>query len=117
VDEHLAGLLSATAPAQSGAPVALQVTGPGGGQWQLHLAAGRVAGAERGLPTPASAGFHLSAATFGSLVAKELSVDESINSGRLVVQGAREQLGELKSALEQVVSTRTSDRTPHAMKA
>jgi thioester reductase-like protein len=117
VDEHLAGLLGATAPTQSGSPVALQVTGPGGGQWQLHLAAGRVAGAERGLPTPASAGFHLSAATFGSLVAKELSVEESINSGRLVVQGAREQLGELKSALEQVVSTRTSDRTPAAMKA
>jgi len=117
VAQELAALLDATPPASS-TPVGLQVTGAGGGQWQLHLTEGRVAAAERGLPVKSSAGFHLNAATFQSLLTKEISVDESINSGRLVVQGPRERLGELKSALEQVVSSRIGDRrTPQAMNA
>ncbi len=98
--------------------MALQVTGPGGGQWQLHLAGGRVARAEHGLPAASDGGFHLSAATFGALVARSQSIDESINSGRLVVQGTSGRLGELKGALEHLVTSRTGNqRTPHAMNA
>jgi hypothetical protein len=100
------------------APVALQVTGAGGGQWRLNLASGRVTSAEHGLPSPIAAGFHLSATTFGSLASGELSIDESINSGRLVVQGASQRLGELKSALQQVLSARADEqRTPQPLKA
>jgi len=115
VAQELSNLLAAETPASS-AEVGLQVTGPGGGQWQLHLVGDRVAAAEPGLPGIQTAGFHLSAATFGLLVSGELSIDESINSGRLVVQGSSQQLGGLKHALEQVLSSRTgNNRTPRAM--
>ncbi len=118
VGEHLQPLLANRTANGSTAPVALQVTGAGGGQWQLHIAGGRVASAEPGLPTPVAAGFHLSAATFGSLASGELSIEESINSGRLVVQGASQRLSELKSALQQVITTRAAeDRTPQPLKA
>ncbi len=117
VAEQLGELLGASRPTNA-SQVGLQVTGPGGGQWQLHLAGGLVSAAERGLPTASAAGFHLNSATFRSLLARELSVDESINSGRLVVQGPSQRLGELKSALEQVVSSRTGDhRTVQAINA
>jgi hypothetical protein len=118
VGEHLQPLLATPATGAGANPVALQVTGAGGGQWQLNVAGGRVTSAETGLPTPVAAGFHLSAATFGSLASGELSIDESINCGRLVVQGATQRLGELKSALEQVLTARAAEhRTPQPLKA
>jgi hypothetical protein len=118
VGEHLQPLLATPSSSGDATPVALQVTGAGGGQWQLHVSGGRVTSAELGLPTPVAAGFHLSAATFGSLASGELSIDESINSGRLVVQGTSQRLGELKSALQQVISARAAEhRTPQPLKA
>jgi thioester reductase-like protein len=106
VAQQLAPLLAAPPPVSS-CPIALQVTGPGGGQWQLHLSGGRVAAAERGLPTAGSPGFHLNTATFHSLLTSQLSVDESINSGRLIVQAPRDRLSELTRALQQLVALPT----------
>lgn len=118
VGELLQSLLAIPTTNGNTAPVALQVTGAGGGQWQLHVSGGRVTSAEPGLPAPVAAGFHLSAATFGSLASGELSIDESINSGRLVVQGTTQRLGELKSALQQVISARAAEhRTPQTLNA
>jgi len=93
--------------------VGLEVTGPGGGQWQLALREGRIAGIERGLPGPPE--FHLSAGTFGSLVSGRLSIDESINSGRLIVS-ARGPLEQLKGALAQLVGRTASGQTSHTAK-
>jgi nucleoside-diphosphate-sugar epimerase len=115
VDQQLTGLLETPAPGSSAA-IGLQVTGPGGGQWRLHWAAGRVAAVERGLPADVSGGFYLNSATFRALLDSELSVDESINSGRLVVQGSGDRLGELRSAMEQIVAAGGSDRTVAAVK-
>lgn len=107
VRTHLGPLLELgqTAPAPNGQALALQVNGPGGGQWRLHLEGARVAAANWGLPASGSAGFYLSAATFRSLVGGQVSVEESINSGRLLVQGAGRPVGELIGVLKQVVTT------------
>src|SRR5262249_741606 len=96
------------ADAISAQRVGLEVTGPGGGQWQLALRDGRIAGIELGLPGPPE--FHLSAGTFGSLVSGRLSIDESINSGRLIVT-ARGSLDQLKGALAQLVARTSSGQS------
>lgn len=96
--------------------VALQVNGPGGGQWRLRLEGDRVAGFDAGLPAASEAGYYLSAATFRSLAGGEMTVDESINSGLLVVHTAREQVRPLIGVFEQVVSGGSgAHRTTHAM--
>jgi nucleoside-diphosphate-sugar epimerase len=115
---HLGGLLDASrGQSVNGQVVGLQINGPGGGQWQLHWDGSRVTGAQWGLPAVDSAGFYLTAATFRSLASGQMSVDESINSGRLVVQASGERLGELVGALNQVVSSRNGNhRAAQAVK-
>ena len=120
VRTHLGPLLEAGrrggTPAVNGHTVALQVNGPGGGQWHLRLEGDRVTAADWGLPAAGSSGFYLSAATFRSLAESELSVDESINSGRLVVQGAAPRMHELIGVLKQVVSRGNGNhRATHAV--
>jgi thioester reductase-like protein len=117
---HLGPLLEAGANGQvadqNGNTLALQVNGPGGGQWRLHLDGSRITSVDWGLPAAGSPGFYLSAATFGSLSAGRLSLDESINSGRLVLQGPGDRTGELLDVLKQVVSNGASHRlASHAM--
>ena len=87
-----------------GPAVALQVNGPGGGQWQLQLDGEQLRSVERGLPADEGAGYYMSATTFGALAGGTLSVDESINSGLLVVNTAGERLDRLVDVLEQAVS-------------
>jgi hypothetical protein len=84
--------------------VGLQVNGPGGGQWQLHLEGDRVAGVDWGLPQSPAACYYLSAAAFRSLASRELTVEQSINAGRLLVDGAGEPLSRLIGVFEQVIS-------------
>ncbi|MEX0679048.1 MAG: SDR family oxidoreductase [Pirellulales bacterium] len=121
VRAHLGPLLDAGYasgnPADNGhTVVGLQVNGPGGGQWRLHLEGDRVKAADWGLPSAGLSSFYLSAATFRSLAASELSVDESINSGRLVVEGAGRRLEELIGVLKQVVASGNGNhRATHAM--
>jgi thioester reductase-like protein len=106
VRAHLGPLLEAARESHvaSGELVGLQVNGPGGGQWQLHWNGAQVVAADWGLPDTATAGFYLSAATFRALVSQQASVDEAINSGRLVVRAPGERLGELLGALRQLVA-------------
>jgi thioester reductase-like protein len=91
--------------ALDGRLVGLQVNGPGGGQWSLHLEGDRPVAAEWGLPEAGTPSFYLSTAVFRALVGGELSVEESINSGRLVVQGPRERMHELIGVLKHLVTT------------
>jgi thioester reductase-like protein len=96
--------------------VGLQVNGPGGGQWQLQLDGEQLWRVERGLPDDESAGFYLSATTFGALAGGTLSVDESINSGLLVVNTAGERLERMVDVLEQVVTRGAgTPRASHVM--
>jgi nucleoside-diphosphate-sugar epimerase len=100
----------------NGNPIGLQVNGPGGGQWSLHLDAGRVVAADCGLPPNGAAGYYLNAATFGSLVGGQLTVYESINSGLLLVDTAGTALNQLTRVLDQVFSNEAGTRrVTHAM--
>jgi thioester reductase-like protein len=102
--------------AETGRSVALQVNGPGGGQWQLQIGTDKIRGVARGLPSDEGPGFYLSATTFGALAGGTLSVDESINSGLLVVNTAGERPERLVEVLEQVVSHgAAAARAAHAM--
>jgi nucleoside-diphosphate-sugar epimerase len=117
VGRKLAAFSAAESPA-AGEPLRLQVTGPGGGQWQLHVVDERIAAVEPGLPLAPTPGFYLSAATFAALESKQLSIDESINSGRLVIQGPSQRQDELKRAFEQILSSHaTNGSTQHALPA
>jgi hypothetical protein len=82
----------------------LQVNGPGGGQWQLHVEGDHVRNADWGLPAAGAGSFYLTAATFRALAGGELSIGESINSGRLVIEAAGESLNALVGILGQVAS-------------
>lgn len=100
----------------NGQAVGLQVNGPGGGQWNLHLDGERVTAVDWGLPAPEAAGYYLSAATFRALAASELTVGESINSGLVVVNGHPARLKQLVGVLEQIISNGSGvPRVTHAM--
>jgi len=109
VRAHLGPLLAAgqqnEAGRANGHSVGLQVNGPGGGQWRLRLDGDRVTAADWGLPAAGTSGFYLSAATFRSLVGSEVSVGESINTGRLFIEGAGQPMNKLFDVLKQIVST------------
>jgi thioester reductase-like protein len=86
--ERLEPWLARSAAAGAGAQtVGLQVNGRGGGQWRLLVAGGRLVAAERGLGEADAARFYLSTQTFRSLVEGQLTVEQSIRSGRVVIEG------------------------------
>jgi hypothetical protein len=91
--------------AGDGDMVGLQITGCGGGQWHLLVRRGRLAGAGVGLPPGNAARFYLSASTFRSLVDGQRTVEDSINTGGVVVEGGPGGLDNLVDVLEQVVAT------------
>jgi thioester reductase-like protein len=86
------------------AAVNLQITGSGGGQWRLLIRNGRIEGADLGLGAPNSAGLYLNAHTFASLARRQLSVEEAINTGRLLVTEVDERIVNLEEILQQVTS-------------
>jgi thioester reductase-like protein len=93
------------------AVVNLQITGPGGGQWRLLIRNGRVEGADLGLSLPNSAGLYLNSHTFASLARRQLSVEESINTGRLLVSEVDEKMLDLEDILQQVTSSEQNAQT------
>jgi thioester reductase-like protein len=84
--------------------VGLQINGRGGGQWRLMVAGGRVVGADRGLSSADAARLYLSAQTFSSLVEGRLTVQQSINSGRIVIETAKGETEDLAGVLNQIVT-------------
>ncbi len=91
VDRELGGWLQADRPAAESSDrlryVSLGVNGGGGGQWHLVVDGGRLVGAGRGLRKGGGPTCYLSSATFAGLARGELSLEDSINAGRLVVTG------------------------------
>jgi thioester reductase-like protein len=68
--------------------VGLQVTGSGGGQWRLVVRDGNIVGLELGLGPADRARYYLNSSTFSSLVQGRCSVEQSISSGRIVIEGS-----------------------------
>jgi thioester reductase-like protein len=87
------------------AEVNLQITGAGGGQWRLLIRNGRIEGADLGLGEPKSAGLYLNSNTFASLATRQTSVEESINSGQLLVSEIDENKLNLEDILQQVTGS------------
>jgi thioester reductase-like protein len=106
--QTLSSWLKKDAARHNGAAVArslgLQINGRGGGQWRLLIHGERVVGAELGLGTQDAARFYLSAQTFSSLIDGRLSVRQSINSGRVVVESSHGGQQDLAGYLEQIVA-------------
>jgi thioester reductase-like protein len=84
--------------------IGLQVNGPGGGQWQLLLHQGQVAGAELGLPPPGAYRLYLTANTWQAIARSELTVQQSINAGRLIIEGANGNGDYVAGILEKLVT-------------
>ena len=94
----------------AGQPVAaatrcdLQVNGPGGGQWQMWLDEGRLCGIERGLAHQDANKCYMNSVTFNLLRNGKLSVAESLDAGRIVLEGDPHVRKTLATALEGFVS-------------
>jgi hypothetical protein len=82
----------------------LQINGRGGGQWQLWLHDDRLCGIERGLASQEANKCYMTSATFSLLRNGKLSVTESIDVGRIVLEGDAQGRKTLVSALEKFVS-------------
>lgn len=109
VHRYLAHLLN-TEPAEevrsSGAAltsVGLQVNGSGGGQWSLLLGDGRVAGAEPGLPRSSQDRIYLSSETLAALTRGKLTVQQSVQQGRVLLEARGRPPAALAPILEQLV--------------
>jgi thioester reductase-like protein len=87
------------------ATVNLQITGTGGGQWRLLIRNGQIEGADLGLGTPNSSGLYLNSHTFTSLARRQLSVQEAINTGQLLVSEVDESVLNVELVLQQVTSS------------
>ena len=78
------GAVAEDAPATT---VGLHVSGSGGGQWRLIVRDGSVVGLDLGLGPADRARYYLNSNTFSSLVRGQCSVEQSINAGRVVIEG------------------------------
>jgi hypothetical protein len=106
---HLRPLLDAGAVWRAEAPtraIGLQVNGPGGGQWTLHVDGASICSARQGLLEDGLPGFYLSATTFRALSSGEISIGEAINCGRLLIEAPPRQLREMTELMSQVLGAR-----------
>jgi thioester reductase-like protein len=85
--------------------VALQVNGSGGGQWHFVVHDGVIVGADLGLGSAHAPRCYLNSATFAALTRGEMTVEQSINAGRVVLRAPRGIQQHVIRVLEQLVST------------
>ena len=85
--------------------VALQVNGGGGGQWHLLVRDGAIVGGDLGLASADAPRCYLNSATFAALASGQMTVEQSINAGRVVLRAPRGIQPHLIRILEQLVST------------
>ena len=85
--------------------VTLQVNGSGGGQWHLFVRDGAVLGADLGLAPADAPRCYLNSATFASLARGEITVQQSIDAGRVFLQAPRGVRAEVVRAVQQLLST------------
>lgn len=81
----------------------LNITGHGGGQWQLLARDGQLLGAEQGLLDGRSQ-YRMAIETFAELAEGRLSPHEALETGRVQVEGNGVPKRELAALLEQVVN-------------
>jgi thioester reductase-like protein len=81
-----------------------QVNGRGGGQWQLRLHDDRLCGIERGLTGGQTNKCYMTSATFRLWMDGKLSVAESLETGRVVIEGDAPGRRRLWDALEKLVA-------------
>lgn len=109
VGKHLEPFRRAGATLDNGAPaadqIALQINGSGGGQWRLLVRDGCVLGVEPGLGPAATAGYYLNSETFAALARGKLTVPQSVNTGRLIIEGPRGAHDRLIHILEKVLTS------------
>lgn len=67
--------------------ISLRVVGHGGGQWRLLVRNQEMVAAAPGIATDEAAGCYLHADTFAALAARRLTVESSLASGRLLLEG------------------------------
>ncbi len=89
-----------------GVCVGLEVSGSGGGQWQLHFADDtRLVGVTPGLGKSCRARFFLSVQSFAALIHHQLGCEEAIFAGRVIVDrgdlGERELLNALQILVDE----------------
>jgi len=89
-------------PARGGEPAAdLQVSGPGGGTWSLHLAEG---GPVLGLPEASVPRVHLSSHTFADIRRGTLTATDAFRRGQLVVFSANGSTRDLVAAVQRLAT-------------
>jgi nucleoside-diphosphate-sugar epimerase len=108
VADHVSRLLTASDIQSSQGPecvhVGLQVNGPGGGQWKLLVRDGRILAAENGICDRCQVVFHLTSETFRRLAAREMSVSQAVNQGRIAITGNGTPAPVLEAVLQTVVT-------------
>ncbi len=90
--------------------VSLAVSGQGGGQWHLLSDQGRLVGVGVGVQNGSSPTCYMTSATLARMARGELKLEDSINSGRLVVAGNSVHPSELARLLGDLMS---DDRAPN----
>lgn len=80
------------------------VNGPGGGQWQMWLQDDQLRGIERGLSDREVNKCTMNSATFNLLRNGKLSVSDSIDAGRIVLEGDSQNRKILATAFEKFMS-------------
>ncbi len=84
---------------------ALEITGRGGGQWQLVLRDGALLRAAVGVGPEDSDGYYLNSETFGAIVHGRVPVEQAVYAGRLLIRCRKRSCQELTGILEQLVSS------------
>ncbi len=78
----------------------LQINGPGGGQWELTMDAGRLISASPGLSARCTATYYLNMQTFERLAHSNADAQTAIGTGRVVIEGNGVPLNDLAKTLE-----------------
>jgi thioester reductase-like protein len=87
----------------AGESIGLEVSGCGGGQWHLVVHEGALVGAAPGLGVRDVAHYYLNSDTLAALARGELTVEQSIQAGRVVLEGPPSLHRDLMGFLEKVV--------------
>ena len=90
----------------AGQRLGLQVNGPGGGHWKIHLEQGRVLTVEEGLPAQPAATCYLNSKTWRRLAAGECTAREAIAAGRVLIEGCASEPLRSAAVLQQIVNRR-----------
>lgn len=84
--------------------VALSVNGRQGGQWHFLVKDGKLAGVELGLGPDHTPRYYLASDTFAALVRGQATVEQSLRTGRLLIEGSPGPYGDLIVFFRRIVS-------------